>query len=157
MAIGYFRRTTENQLRRLERRERDNATSYSNKQWVKASAAWIKQYPFCVLCWAQGRINQGAEDFAVTTQRNLVVDHITPHRGNVELFWDQENWQTLCRKPCHDGVKSSHERRGLSTEQWWEYIRTQIAEHGNESTKALMSMMPEHVLAAVVGQRPGGA
>ena len=30
-----------------------------------------------------------------------VVDHITPHRGNPILFWDEGNWQSLC-KPCHD-------------------------------------------------------
>jgi 5-methylcytosine-specific restriction protein A len=31
-----------------------------------------------------------------------VVDHVTPHRGDPELFWDIEgNWQPLC-KACHD-------------------------------------------------------
>ena len=30
-----------------------------------------------------------------------VVDHITPHQGNQNLFWDTNNWQALC-KPCHD-------------------------------------------------------
>lgn len=25
-----------------------------------------------------------------------VVDHITPHRGDVALFWDESNWQALC-------------------------------------------------------------
>jgi 5-methylcytosine-specific restriction protein A len=30
-----------------------------------------------------------------------VVDHIIPHRGDQYLFWDQENWQALC-KDCHD-------------------------------------------------------
>jgi 5-methylcytosine-specific restriction protein A len=30
-----------------------------------------------------------------------VVDHVTPHRGNRETFWNQENWQSLC-KQCHD-------------------------------------------------------
>jgi 5-methylcytosine-specific restriction protein A len=31
----------------------------------------------------------------------IVVDHIIPHRGNKELFWNRENWQPLCR-PHHD-------------------------------------------------------
>jgi 5-methylcytosine-specific restriction protein A len=31
----------------------------------------------------------------------MVVDHIIPHRGNRELFWDTENWQALCT-PCHN-------------------------------------------------------
>lgn len=30
-----------------------------------------------------------------------VVDHIIPHRGDQKLFWDQRNWQSLC-KQCHD-------------------------------------------------------
>ena len=30
-----------------------------------------------------------------------VVGHIIPHRGNQKLFWDEKNWQPLC-KDCHD-------------------------------------------------------
>lgn len=30
-----------------------------------------------------------------------VVDHITPHKGNSELFWDSANWQSLCES-CHN-------------------------------------------------------
>ena len=30
-----------------------------------------------------------------------VVDHIVPHRGDQRLFWDESNWQPLC-KQCHD-------------------------------------------------------
>ena len=30
-----------------------------------------------------------------------VVDHIVPHRGDKKLFWDQSNWQPLC-KEHHD-------------------------------------------------------
>ena len=33
--------------------------------------------------------------------RATVVDHIIPHRGDQKLFWDQNNWQALC-KSCHD-------------------------------------------------------
>lgn len=40
-----------------------------------------------------------------------VVDHIRPHRGDAELFFDPENWQSLC-KPCHDGTKQSGEKSG---------------------------------------------
>ncbi|MCR8827199.1 HNH endonuclease [Photobacterium sp. TY 1-4] len=28
------------------------------------------------------------------------VDHITPHKGDRRLFFDQSNWQSLC-KSCH--------------------------------------------------------
>ena len=44
----------------------------------------------CEECRKQGR-------FVKAT----VVDHIVPHRGDQKLFWDEANWQPLC-KPCHD-------------------------------------------------------
>ena len=31
----------------------------------------------------------------------LCADHIVPHRGDRALFWDEKNWQPLC-KSCHD-------------------------------------------------------
>jgi 5-methylcytosine-specific restriction protein A len=39
-----------------------------------------------------------------------VVDHNIPHQGNQELFWDESNWQALC-KQHHDGEKSEIEGR----------------------------------------------
>jgi 5-methylcytosine-specific restriction protein A len=30
-----------------------------------------------------------------------VVDHIKPHQGDEELFWDRNNWQAM-NKICHD-------------------------------------------------------
>jgi 5-methylcytosine-specific restriction protein A len=30
-----------------------------------------------------------------------VIDHIVAHRGDPQLFWDETNWQPLC-KACHD-------------------------------------------------------
>lgn len=29
-----------------------------------------------------------------------VVDHKRPHRGDLQLFWDRNNWQGLC-EDCH--------------------------------------------------------
>lgn len=52
------------------------------------------------MCAAEGRI----------TAAN-VVDHIAPHRGDPALFWDQANWQPLC-KLHHDSAKHSHEMTG---------------------------------------------
>lgn len=39
-----------------------------------------------------------------------VVDHIIPHQGDQELFWDEDNWQALC-KHHHDGEKAEIEGR----------------------------------------------
>ncbi|MFP5078640.1 HNH endonuclease [Rhizobium sp. YIM 134829] len=39
----------------------------------------------------------------------LVCDHVIPHKGDLELFWDETNLQTLC-KTCHDREKQRQER-----------------------------------------------
>lgn len=68
--------------------------------WVRARAAFLKSHPLCVMCLSQGLL------IAADT-----VDHIKPHRGDLALFWDQANWQPLC-KPCHDGPKREQEFTG---------------------------------------------
>lgn len=37
----------------------------------------------------------------------LVADHRQPHRGDLALFWDEDNLETLCASPCH----SKHKQR----------------------------------------------
>lgn len=50
----------------------------------------------------------------MTKPSAAIVDHITPHRGDSALFFDEENLQALC-KTCHDSGKQSEERRGYSS------------------------------------------
>lgn len=38
-----------------------------------------------------------------------VVDHVVPHHGDVVLFWDENNWQSLC-EDCHNGWKQRVEK-----------------------------------------------
>jgi 5-methylcytosine-specific restriction enzyme A len=66
-----------------------NARGYTYR-WQKASKAFLSERPLCVHCQARGRITAAA-----------VVDHIEPHRGDEGKFWNEANWQGLC-KPCHD-------------------------------------------------------
>lgn len=42
--------------------------------------------------------------------RDLVADHIEPHRGGRDLFFDRTNLQCLCAT-CHSGAKQREERR----------------------------------------------
>jgi hypothetical protein len=42
------------------------------------------------------------------------VDHVKPHKGNLALFYDPQNLQTLCT-PHHNGSKRREERRGFAT------------------------------------------
>lgn len=70
-------------------------------RWQKASATYISRNPYCVMCKARG------VDALAT-----VVDHIVPHKGRMDLFWDsRKNWQGLC-KACHDGAKKAQENSG---------------------------------------------
>lgn len=71
-----------------------------NYRWQQASAGYLRKHPLCAMC----------EQIDHATPAT-VVDHITPHRGDMQLFWDRENWQGLC-KPCHDRHKSRQERGG---------------------------------------------
>lgn len=59
-------------------------------RWRKARTAYLKRHPLCAECLKSGTLTPAT-----------VVDHIVPHRGNRELFWDEQNWQPLC-KECHD-------------------------------------------------------
>ncbi len=65
------------------------ARGYDAK-WRDARAAYLRRNPLCAQCWKEGRLTPAT-----------VVDHIVPHRGDQLLFWDQDNWQSLCRR-CHD-------------------------------------------------------
>ena len=57
---------------------------YNTRRWRAASKAFLSVHPFC-------KCGQFAE----------ATDHIIPHRGDLKLFWDRANWQTLCKR-CHD-------------------------------------------------------
>lgn len=41
----------------------------------------------------------------------VIVDHIIPHKGDMELFWDESNWQGLCVS-CHSSDKQRLEKSG---------------------------------------------
>lgn len=74
--------------------------SLYNYRWRNARKAFLRRNPLCVMCKLLGFITP-----------STVVDHVTPHRGNHALFWDESNWQALC-KTHHDGAKQRQENRG---------------------------------------------
>ena len=61
-----------------------------DSRWRKARGRFLKANPLCVKCHEEGKFIKAT-----------VVDHITPHRGDRELFWEESNWQALCKR-CHD-------------------------------------------------------
>ena len=59
--------------------------------WDKARKGYLGKHPLCAECE-----RKGLERLAT------VVDHIVPHRGDKDLFWDSDgNWQALCTG-CHN-------------------------------------------------------
>ena len=72
------------------------ARGYRNR-WARAAARFRARYPLCGMrpngqppvmsrCFDERRI-------ALAYQ----VDHVVPHRGDPDLFWDElNNWQSLC-------------------------------------------------------------
>jgi 5-methylcytosine-specific restriction enzyme A len=63
-----------------------HARGYDRK-WKAARVRQLQIYPYCKACLAEG-VHRLAE----------VVDHIRPHRGDLVLFWDAKNWQSLCKR-----------------------------------------------------------
>ncbi len=82
------------------RRPSATARGYDSR-WDKARATYLLSHPYCVMQVAPGRRCGKPAN---------IVDHIVPHRGDQLLFWDKNNWQSLCIK-CHCSHKQSHEKR----------------------------------------------
>ena len=61
----------------------------NGSRYKKRRLAFLARNPLCVECREKGK-----------TRRANVLDHITAHKGSVELFWDECNWQPLCDS-CH--------------------------------------------------------
>lgn len=74
-----------------------NARGYGY-EWQCARDEWLRANPLCVMCERNGHVVQAN-----------VVDHIKPHRGDMTLFWDRSNWQSLCTT-CHNRHKQRQER-----------------------------------------------
>lgn len=82
------------------RNESSNARGYTYR-WQKYRLTFLAQNPLCVFCLQQGK-----------TEAATVVDHIKPHKGDMELFWDPKNHQALCT-PCHAITKQRMENNPL--------------------------------------------
>ncbi|NQV85464.1 MAG: HNH endonuclease [Woeseiaceae bacterium] len=84
--------------RRWEKSRPNAAERGYTAAWRRARDSFLIKHPVCRMCQDNGKLEEGVE-----------VDHIIPHRGNMKLFWDETNWQALCRH-CHSSVKQRLER-----------------------------------------------
>ena len=69
-------------------------------RWQRARTRYLRQHPLCVECERQNRLTPAT-----------VVDHIIPHKGDMVLFWDEDNWQSLCK--THHDIKTAKEDGGF--------------------------------------------
>ncbi|WP_311270504.1 HNH endonuclease signature motif containing protein [Sphingobium sp. WCS2017Hpa-17] len=74
---------------------------YSTERWRKLRIAIFERDGFTCQWPGCGRVEGNTS--------RLVADHKIKHRGDIRLFWDENNLQTLC-KPCHDGAKQRAEQ-----------------------------------------------
>lgn len=83
--------------------ERMTATQRGyNYKWQQARKAFLAEHPLCECEECR------KSKYPLTAS---VVDHIIPHRGDMKLFWDKNNWQAM-NKRCHDR-KTARENGGF--------------------------------------------
>lgn len=76
-------------------------------QWEQYRLRFLQLHPLCCYCEKVGKVTEAR-----------VVDHIIPHQGNKDLFWDTNNHQPLC-KLCHDSTKAKEEAAaGYRSSTW---------------------------------------
>lgn len=68
-----------------------------NARWQRARLMYLREHPLCVECLKSNVVCAAS-----------VVDHIEPHKGDMELFWDEDNWQSLCKR--HHDKKTGKEK-----------------------------------------------
>lgn len=83
---------------RAEAKQLDRQRGSANERgytyaWQRARESFLRDHPLCQC--------QDCDEGRVRVTAATVVDHKIPHRGNMTLFWDRANWQSMS-KVCHD-------------------------------------------------------
>lgn len=74
-------------------------------RWKRERLLYLQAHPLCVECLKRGRVVPAT-----------VVDHVVPHKGDYQRFWDAAgNWQSLC-SGCHNR-KTVREDGGFGRER----------------------------------------
>jgi 5-methylcytosine-specific restriction enzyme A len=84
--------------RELDRQRPSAARRGYDARWRRARSRYLAEHPWCVHCLVEGRRTPAT-----------VVDHVEPHRGDERLFWDQDQWQVLCKQ--HHDAKTVRDGR----------------------------------------------
>ena len=71
-------------------RDKHTRGLYNTERWRTLRRRHLLKEPWCVDCLRRGTVAVPATE----------VDHITAHKGNTDLFYDEDNLQSLCKR-CH--------------------------------------------------------
>jgi 5-methylcytosine-specific restriction endonuclease McrA len=74
---------------------------YNSPEWRAYSKDFRIRNPLCIDCLEN--------NVATPTE---VTDHIKPHRGDLQLFWDPTNHAPRCKR-CHDRKTSTVDGGGV--------------------------------------------
>jgi len=104
LTTGYYCEEHKHEAKKFKRQKDKQRPSASQRgygsRWRKARRSFLLRNPLCARCAAKGIVRQAT-----------VVDHIVPHKGDPDLFWDEKNWQPLCEE-CHN-IKTATEDGGF--------------------------------------------
>ena len=89
-------------------------------RWRKARESFLADHPLCERCEAAGLVVEAT-----------VVDHRTPHRGDVGLFWTRSNWAALC-VVCHNKKTATEDRLTLGARPVQRYGAVPAAAGGEQ-------------------------
>lgn len=93
---GYCDRHKKQEQKQYDERRGSSTERGYDARWRRYRLMYLRRNPLCVMCEDEGKLTPAT-----------VVDHITPHKGNYELFWDETNHQSLCAH--HHNVKTAKE------------------------------------------------
>lgn len=87
----HLRRARRNARQAYDRQRGSAAKRLYGARWQRLRKRKIAEHPWC----------QAAGCGRPVSLRTAHVDHVVPHRGDEELFWDEDNLQVLC-ETCHN-------------------------------------------------------
>lgn len=81
---------------------------YKSRKWQGLRALQLEQHPWCSMCG----------------HKATTVDHIVAHNGDLELFYDPNNLQSLCftchnKKTQEESAKKRQEREKNKGKLWY--------------------------------------
>lgn len=69
----------------------------NSARYISSRKNFLNRNPLCKKC-----------STTIKPVLSNILDHVKPHKGDVVLFWDVNNWQALCKR-CHDKKTASED------------------------------------------------